>query len=96
LGITRRLALRRGGVDGSSWLRLPAALRRLTGDIGFHHVHHLDRECRAIAWSRRTRPCIRCTHAPAQPRSRVDGTVAHPMGRSGSRLVGFRHARRPA
>lgn len=27
---------------GASWLRLPAPLRWLTGNIGFHHVHHLD------------------------------------------------------
>jgi omega-6 fatty acid desaturase (delta-12 desaturase) len=29
-------------LDGSSWLNLPAPLRWLTGNIGFHHVHHLD------------------------------------------------------
>lgn len=27
---------------GASWLRLPATLQWLTGNIGFHHVHHLD------------------------------------------------------
>jgi acyl-lipid omega-6 desaturase (Delta-12 desaturase) len=27
---------------GSSYLKLPAVLRFLTGNIGFHHVHHLD------------------------------------------------------
>jgi omega-6 fatty acid desaturase (delta-12 desaturase) len=26
---------------GSSYLRLPKALQWLTGNIGFHHVHHL-------------------------------------------------------
>jgi omega-6 fatty acid desaturase (delta-12 desaturase) len=29
-------------LGGSSWLRLPAPLEWLTGNIGFHHVHHLD------------------------------------------------------
>jgi len=29
-------------LGGSSWLRLPAPLQWLTGNIGFHHVHHLD------------------------------------------------------
>jgi acyl-lipid omega-6 desaturase (Delta-12 desaturase) len=29
-------------LTGSSWLDLPAALHWLTGNIGFHHVHHLD------------------------------------------------------
>ena len=27
---------------GSSWLRLPRVLHWLTGNIGFHHIHHLD------------------------------------------------------
>jgi omega-6 fatty acid desaturase (delta-12 desaturase) len=29
-------------LDGSSWLALPAAAHWLTGNIGFHHVHHLN------------------------------------------------------
>jgi omega-6 fatty acid desaturase (delta-12 desaturase) len=29
-------------LDGSSWLDLPAAAHWLTGNIGFHHVHHLN------------------------------------------------------
>jgi acyl-lipid omega-6 desaturase (Delta-12 desaturase) len=29
-------------LHGSSWLRLPAILQWLTGNIGFHHVHHLN------------------------------------------------------
>src|SRR6185295_14399717 len=27
---------------GSSWFALPRALHWLTGNIGFHHVHHLN------------------------------------------------------
>lgn len=29
-------------MEGSSWLRLPRVLQWLTGNIGFHHVHHLN------------------------------------------------------
>ena len=29
-------------LQGSSHLRLPKLLQWLTGNIGFHHVHHLD------------------------------------------------------
>jgi len=29
-------------LHGSSWLRLPRPLQWLTGNIGFHHVHHLN------------------------------------------------------
>jgi omega-6 fatty acid desaturase (delta-12 desaturase) len=28
-------------LQGSSWLRLPRVLQWFTGNIGFHHVHHL-------------------------------------------------------
>ena len=28
-------------LHGSSWLRLPKVLQWFTGNIGFHHVHHL-------------------------------------------------------
>ena len=29
-------------MEGSSWFKLPRALQWLTGNIGFHHVHHLN------------------------------------------------------
>jgi omega-6 fatty acid desaturase (delta-12 desaturase) len=29
-------------LTGSSWLRLPRTLHWLTGNIGFHHIHHLN------------------------------------------------------
>jgi omega-6 fatty acid desaturase (delta-12 desaturase) len=29
-------------LGGSSWLRLPRGLHWLTGNIGYHHIHHLD------------------------------------------------------
>ena len=29
-------------LEGSSWFHLPRALHWLTGNIGFHHVHHLN------------------------------------------------------
>ncbi len=29
-------------LSGSSWLDLPQPLRWFTGDIGYHHIHHLD------------------------------------------------------
>ena len=31
----------RAGMEGASYLRLPRVLQWLTGNIGFHHVHHL-------------------------------------------------------
>jgi omega-6 fatty acid desaturase (delta-12 desaturase) len=32
---------REAAIDGSSFYDLPAVLRWLTGNIGYHHVHHL-------------------------------------------------------
>jgi omega-6 fatty acid desaturase (delta-12 desaturase) len=32
----------RSAMDGSSYYRLPAVLQWFTGNIGFHHIHHLD------------------------------------------------------
>ena len=29
-------------LEGSSYLKLPGVLRFFTGNIGFHHVHHLS------------------------------------------------------
>ena len=29
-------------MEGASYLRMPAVLQWFTGNIGFHHVHHLD------------------------------------------------------
>jgi omega-6 fatty acid desaturase (delta-12 desaturase) len=32
----------KASLGGSSWLRLPRGLHWLTGNIGYHHIHHLD------------------------------------------------------
>jgi omega-6 fatty acid desaturase (delta-12 desaturase) len=32
----------RAGMDGSSYYKLPKALQWFTGNIGFHHIHHLS------------------------------------------------------
>lgn len=32
----------RAGIEGSSYLDLPAVLHWFTGNIGFHHIHHLS------------------------------------------------------
>src|SRR5699024_574713 len=32
----------KAAVDGSSYYKLPAILQWITGNIGYHHVHHLS------------------------------------------------------
>ena len=68
-------------LDGSSWFDLPRALRWLTGNIGFHHVHHLDQQV----------PNYRRADAHAA----VQGLRPVPrLGLRAGRLVRFRDARR--
>jgi len=84
-------------LDGSSWLRLPPALRWLTGNIGFHHVHHLDPRIpsyRLVAahktvQSLRSTPPLSLGRALAAPRLTL-------WDESMGRLVRFRDARRRA
>jgi omega-6 fatty acid desaturase (delta-12 desaturase) len=82
-------------LDGSSWLRLPAALRWLTGNIGFHHVHHLDPRVpsyRLVA-AHETMQSLR----PTPPLSLGRALTAPWLtlwDEAGGRLVGFRDARR--
>ena len=35
-------AFEKAGLDGSSFYKLPAVLQWFTGNIGFHHIHHLS------------------------------------------------------
>lgn len=35
-------SLARAALESSTYLRLPAVLRWFSGNIGFHHIHHLD------------------------------------------------------
>ncbi len=37
-----RWSFTEAALTGSSWLRLPRVLHWLTGNIGFHHIHHLN------------------------------------------------------
>jgi len=78
---------------GSSWLDLPALLHWLTGNLGYHHVHHLNLRIPNYR--------LRAAHAALQPRARQE-----PVGLAGAlrgpwlalwdeesgRLVSFRAA----
>jgi len=81
-------------LEGSSWLRLPRPLHWLTGNIGFHHVHHLDPRVPSYR--------LRAAHAALQP---LRPTPPLGLGRAlaapwltlwdenAGRLVGFRAVR---
>ncbi len=82
---------------GSSWLRLPRMLHWLTGNIGFHHVHHLDPRvpsyrlaaAHASMQSMRATPPLGLGRALAAPWLTL-------WDESAGRLVGFRAAERRA
>jgi omega-6 fatty acid desaturase (delta-12 desaturase) len=78
-------------LDGSSWLSLPRALHWMTGNIGFHHVHHLDprvpnyRLCAAHA-------AIQVLHPvpPLSVRRGLSASFLTLWDEAGGRLVRFR------
>jgi omega-6 fatty acid desaturase (delta-12 desaturase) len=84
-------------LEGSSWFHLPRVLHWLTGNIGFHHVHHLDPRVPSYR--------LRAAHAALQP---LRATPPLGLGRalaapwltlwdeSAGRLVGFRAVRQRA
>jgi omega-6 fatty acid desaturase (delta-12 desaturase) len=81
-------------LHGSSWFRLPRALHWLTGNIGFHHVHHLNPRVPNY----RLREAHEAVHAlrPIQPlplRRSLAATFLTLWDEQRSRLVRFRDAR---
>ncbi len=84
----------RAAIEGSSFYDLPAVLHWFTGNIGFHHVHHLAsripnyrlKECfqRVPELQRVTRLTIRSSLRSAR---------LHLWDEDGGRLVGFGHLR---
>lgn len=82
-------------LDGSSWFDLPRALRWLTGNIGFHHVHHLDQQvpnyrladAHEAVQGLRPVPCLGLRAGLRAPRLALWDETA-------GRLVRFRDARR--
>jgi len=79
---------------GSSYLRLPAVLRFCTGNIGYHHVHHLN--ARIPSYNlKRAHDAIPALH-DVPTLTLIDGVRSTRLKlydeRSG-RLVGFREAR---
>ena len=42
-------------LKGSSFYKLPKVMQWFSGNIGFHHIHHLARAFRIITWRGATR-----------------------------------------
>ncbi len=84
----------RAAIEGSSYYDLPGLLHWFTGNIGFHHIHHLAsripnyrlKECfhKIPELQRVTRLTIRTSLRSAR---------LHLWDEEGERLVGFRHLR---
>ena len=84
----------RAGVEGSSFLDLPPVLRWLTGNIGFHHIHHLSSRIpnyhlpRCMAEVPELRHVTRLTLLPALACGRLKL-----WDEEAKRLIGFRDLR---
>ena len=81
-------------LQGSSFLRLPKALQWFSGNIGFHHIHHLSPRIPNYNLDRchRSHPIF----ASVQPMSLLDGIKTLGLklwDESAKKLVGFRHVR---
>ena len=70
-------------LEGSSWFRLPRVLHWLTGNIGFHHVHHLNPARAQLPTARRPRgrACV-ASGAAAHPVARLRRDIPHLVGRA--------------
>jgi len=80
---------------GSSYLRLPAVLRFCTGNIGYHHVHHL--EAAIPNYNLRRAHDENPVFSQVPTLSLLDGLRATKLklwDEQGSRMVGFSEARR--
>jgi acyl-lipid omega-6 desaturase (Delta-12 desaturase) len=80
---------------GSSWFALPSVLHWLTGNIGFHHVHHLN----TLVPNYRLKSAHEVVHAlcPIEPLSLGGGLRAPWLtlwDEAKGRLVGFRDVER--
>lgn len=84
----------RAAIEGSSFYDLPAVLHWFTGNIGFHHVHHLAsripnyrlKECFQQV------PELQCV-TRLTIRSSLRSAALHLWDEDRGRLVGFRHLR---
>ena len=81
-------------LKGSSYLELPSVLRWLTGNIGFHHVHHFNPKIPNY----HLRPCHESAPAfrnvkPMRLAAGVRALRLRLWDESSKKLVGFRHLR---
>ena len=82
-------------LQGSSFYRLPRVLQWFTGNIGFHHVHHLNPRIPNYYLERchNSSPMLQ-TVKPLTPLRSLKSMSLHLWDESGKKLVGFRHLRK--
>lgn len=85
----------RAAMEGSSFYKLPEALRWLTANIGYHHVHHLNSRIPNY----RLKPCYDAIPAlqakpPLTIRQSLAGIRLKMWDEESKKLVGFRPAER--
>lgn len=94
---TPRWDFLRAGLEGASYLRLPRPLQWLTGNIGFHHVHHLAPRIPNYLLEKAYREVPELQMVPVltlKDAIRVALADLHLYDEQNRRLVGFRDADR--
>jgi omega-6 fatty acid desaturase (delta-12 desaturase) len=83
-------------LEGSSYLKLPRVLQFFTGNIGFHHVHHLSVGIPSYNLPRAHERADRLKAVPELTlREGLRATRLKLWDEEAGKLVGFREARRP-
>jgi omega-6 fatty acid desaturase (delta-12 desaturase) len=82
-------------LQGSSFYKLPAVLRWFSGNIGFHHIHHLSPKIPNYNLERchESHPLFR-TVKPLTLRNSLKSLAFRLWDEPKRRLVGFRHLRK--
>jgi omega-6 fatty acid desaturase (delta-12 desaturase) len=81
-------------IDGTSYLKLPRILQWLTGNIGFHHIHHLAPRVPNYRLAKcYANDAILRTHAPLTLRSALGASALTLWDEGKKKLVSFKAAR---
>lgn len=81
----------RAGIEGSSYLDLPPILHWLTGNIGYHHIHHLSSRIPNYSLARCMREVPELAHVTRLTALGTLGCARLKLwDEKGKRLIGFR------
>ncbi|OEH92099.1 fatty acid desaturase [Bacillus solimangrovi] len=82
----------KAAVEGSSYYKLPKALQWFTGNIGFHHVHHLSPRVPNYKLEDAHNQSVPLQHAPTITlMTSLHSLKFHLWDEEGKKFIGFKH-----